>query len=95
MPGNNSNIVRKAMEKRSWWIEIQPVHSLFNFKWQPVSSGIRFDKLGAVKQKQSENFGIGSQQNTFNITLGAGYQMQQAQNSCMDINLNPSFSDLN
>jgi len=22
MPGNNSNIVRKAMEKRSWWIEI-------------------------------------------------------------------------
>ena len=49
MPGNNSNIVRKAMEKRSCWIEIQPVHSLFNFKWQPVSSGIRFDKLGAVK----------------------------------------------
>jgi len=49
MLGNNSNNVSKVMGKRRWWIEIQPVHSLFNFKWQPVSSGIRFDKLGAVK----------------------------------------------
>jgi len=45
MPGNNSQLIRKALEKRHWWIEIQPVHSMFNFRWQPVSSGIRFDRL--------------------------------------------------
>jgi hypothetical protein len=33
IPGNNSGLIRKAMERRSWWIEIQPVHSMFNFKW--------------------------------------------------------------
>jgi hypothetical protein len=45
-PGNNSQLVRKAMNGRSWWIEIQPVHSLFNFKWQPTSWGLKFDRLG-------------------------------------------------
>jgi hypothetical protein len=40
-PGNNSQIIRKAMQKRHWWIEIQPVHS----KWQPTSAGIRFERM--------------------------------------------------
>jgi hypothetical protein len=35
------------------------VHSLFNFKWQPFSTGIRFDKLGAVKPKPGEGYGMG------------------------------------
>jgi hypothetical protein len=34
------------MLRRSWWIEIQPVHSMFNFKWQWNSSGINFKTLG-------------------------------------------------
>lgn len=51
--GNNSQLVRKALEKRSWWIEIQPVHSLFNFKWQPCSGGIRFDRLIAKQPNPS------------------------------------------
>lgn len=44
--GNNSGMIRKAMQKRSWWIEIQPVHTLFNFKWQPTSCGINYNRLG-------------------------------------------------
>lgn len=34
------------MNRRSWWIEIQPVHSMFNFKWSPFSGGIKFGTLG-------------------------------------------------
>lgn len=34
------------MQRRNWWIEIQPVHSMFNFKWQPFSAGINFKTLG-------------------------------------------------
>jgi hypothetical protein len=44
--GNNSTLIRKAFERRSWWIEIQPVHSMYNFKWQPFSQGIKFARLG-------------------------------------------------
>ena len=65
-PGNNSQLVRKAMERRSWWIEIQPVHSMFNFKWQPTSHGIRYERLGGVQPKSGEN------NFTFNTTLGGG-----------------------
>ena len=39
-------MIRKAFERRSWWIEIQPVHSMFNFKWLPFSGGIKFGRLG-------------------------------------------------
>jgi hypothetical protein len=51
MPGNNSGIIRKAIEKRSWWIEIQPVHSMYNFKWQPTSHGIKFERMGSQFNK--------------------------------------------
>jgi len=37
------------MEKRDWWIEIPAVHSLYNFKWQPVSYGIKFERLSPLK----------------------------------------------
>lgn len=43
--GNNSGMIRKAMQRRIWWIEIQPIHTLFNFKWQPFSGGINFKRL--------------------------------------------------
>lgn len=46
MPGNNGSLIRKAMEKRSWWIEIQAVHSMYNFKWQPTSHGIKWERMG-------------------------------------------------
>ncbi len=34
------------MQRRPWWIEIQPVHSMFNLKWQPTSTTINFKTLG-------------------------------------------------
>jgi hypothetical protein len=33
VPGNNSGLIRKALERRDWWIEIPALHSMFNFKW--------------------------------------------------------------
>lgn len=47
--GNNSGLIREAMQKRQQWIEIPNINSIFNFKWQPVSTGIRFDELQAKR----------------------------------------------
>ena len=49
--GNNSGLIKKAMLRRSWWIEIQPVHTLFNFKWQPESKGINYNRLGYQQEQ--------------------------------------------
>ena len=46
--GNNSNLIRNALKYRNYWIEIQPVHSMFNFKWLPTSECIKFARLGHV-----------------------------------------------
>lgn len=70
VPGNNSGLVRKAIERREWWIEIPPVHSMYNFKWQPVSYGIKFDRLGPVRSKPGGEWG--SSGNTANNNGGSG-----------------------
>ena len=57
--GNNSGLIRAALKQRSWWIEIQPVHSMFNFKWNPVSDGIKFARLGHVEPVKREQGSIG------------------------------------
>jgi hypothetical protein len=62
VPGNNSGLVRKAIERREWWIEIPPVHSMYNFKWQPVSYGIKFDRLGPVRSKPGGEWGSSGNQ---------------------------------
>jgi hypothetical protein len=59
VPGNNSGLVRKAIERRDWWIEIPALHSMFNFKWQPVSNGIKFERLSPVRPKIGEIGAIG------------------------------------
>ena len=68
MPGNNSGLVRKAIERRDWWIEIPPVHSMYNFKWQPVSYGIKFERLGPPRAKPGEIGGVG-------MSSGAGNEL--------------------
>jgi hypothetical protein len=55
MPGNNSRIIKEAMEKRDWWVETHPFSSLYNFKWKPDSNGIRFDQLSSQTTKQVVN----------------------------------------
>lgn len=89
LPGNNSGLIRRAMEKRSWWIEIQPVHSLFNFRWQPVSNGIRFDRLGTKGAKQAnanEGYGMANQLTSFNATMGGGSAAEPKENTLSDLN---------
>lgn len=44
--GNNSSIVKKCMELRSErWEETTDFDTLFNFKWHPISKGIKFDMV--------------------------------------------------
>lgn len=51
--GNNSKLIREAMKKRFWWVEIPNFNTMFNFKWQPTSHRMKFSELGkggTVKQ---------------------------------------------
>ena len=43
--GNNSRLIREAMRRRPWWVEIPNYSSIFNFKWQPTSRGMRFSEM--------------------------------------------------
>ena len=45
-PGNNSKLIREAMRKRSWWVEVPNYNSVFNFKWQPTSHRMKFREIG-------------------------------------------------
>ena len=36
------------MAGRDWWAESSFIRSGFNFKWQPVSFGIRFSRLSSI-----------------------------------------------
>ena len=68
VPGNNSGLVRRAIARRDWWIEIPAVHSMYNFKWQPVSYGIKFELLSPLKPKPGE-IGGGNQFSTFQSNI--------------------------
>ena len=59
---------------------------MFNFKWQPVSNGIRYERLGAQKHKP-DGYGIGNNLTSFNTTMGGG--------PTVDANGAPTISDLN
>ena len=43
--GNNSKLIKEAMSRRSWWVEIPNIDSIFNFKWQPISYRMKFREL--------------------------------------------------
>jgi hypothetical protein len=49
--GNNSRLIKDAMDKRDGWSEASQPNTNFNFKWQPVSSGIRFNRLNQSTTK--------------------------------------------
>ena len=56
LKGNNSQIVKRCMESRlDKWEEANIYDTIFNFKWSPVSKGIRFDILNANGTKQIVN----------------------------------------
>ena len=44
-PGNNSDLIKRVMKKRSWF-QAAPTNSPFvNFRWKPTSYGIKYDEL--------------------------------------------------
>ena len=43
--GNNSNIIRRVLQTRPWWVEVPHDSALFHFKWAPVSGSIKFERL--------------------------------------------------
>ena len=43
--GNNSDLVKTVLDTREWWVETPCTTTMFQFKWQPFSKGIRFDYL--------------------------------------------------
>lgn len=55
MKGNNSGVVKRCMENRAGWEETADFNTMFNFKWQQTSYGIRFDQLSINGKKQMVN----------------------------------------
>ena len=44
--GNNSEVVKRVMNTRNWWIECsQPEGHFLNLQWQQTVRGFRFEKL--------------------------------------------------
>jgi len=55
--GNNSQLVRKIMEKRCHsWKEVPNFSSVFHYKWQPISRGIRFELLNKAQKQMVNHF---------------------------------------
>lgn len=52
--GNNSKLIREAMNTRPWWVEIPNIDSAFNFKWQPVSFRMKFRELNTKSKAHKQ-----------------------------------------
>lgn len=51
-PGNNSGVVKKCLELRGErWEEGNDFDTLFSFKWNPISRGIKFDQVNTHGQR--------------------------------------------
>lgn len=45
-PGNNSQVIKKCMDLRAErWEETYDFDTLFNFRWHPISRGIKFEQV--------------------------------------------------
>lgn len=55
-PGNNSQIVKRCLDlRKDRWEETNDFDTLFNFKWHPISKGIKFDMVSTHGTKQLVN----------------------------------------
>lgn len=52
MKGNNSDIIRRCMDLRPGWEETADFNTMFNFRWQQFSKGIKFDQLSINGKRQ-------------------------------------------
>jgi len=55
LPGNNSGVIKRCMQVRTDWEETANFNTMFNFKWQQTSQGIRFDQISTNGKKQMVN----------------------------------------
>lgn len=55
MKGNNSGVIKRCMESRPGWEETAHFNTIFNFRWQQTSHGIRFDQLSMNGKRQMVN----------------------------------------
>ena len=55
LKGNNHPIISRVMDSRVWWQKIPHTITLFDFKWTPYSSQIKYDFLGKHGEKNLVN----------------------------------------
>lgn len=55
LKGNNDKVVARVVAMRPWWQKIPHTITLFDFKWTPHSSQIKFDFLGKHGEKNLVN----------------------------------------
>ena len=55
MKGNNSGVVTRWMKNRQGWEETADFNTMFNFRWQQTSFGIKFGQLSMNGKKQMVN----------------------------------------
>ena len=53
--GNNSAVIQRVMDKRPSWQQVSGSSSLFEFKWTPLASQIKFDYLNKHGTKSLVN----------------------------------------
>ena len=54
--GNNSQIVKRCLElRKDRWEETHDFDTLFNFKWHPLSRGIKFEMINTNGTRQLVN----------------------------------------
>jgi len=49
--GNNSDLIRRVMKVRKYWVETNNLSQISNFKWTPVSQLFFFEKLAQNSNK--------------------------------------------
>jgi hypothetical protein len=55
MKGNNWGVIKRCMENRSGWEETVDFDTMFNFRWQQTSHGLRFGQLSINGKRQIVN----------------------------------------
>lgn len=55
MKGNNSSVITRCMRNRLGWEETADFNTMFNFRWQQTSYGIKFGQLSMNGKKQMVN----------------------------------------
>ena len=50
-PGNNSELIKRVMKKRSWWKEVNESNNSFHFAWYQSSKKHNYEPLSRTARK--------------------------------------------